>query len=67
MEGGVKLLDSYGWMGLTGDLKPISLKNNKFYETYVWVVYSSISNSLMKALQTLKSEHFDTESSQVWQ
>ena len=26
-----------------------------------------ISNSLINGLQTLKSEHFDTESSQVWQ
>ena len=26
-----------------------------------------ISNSLIKGLQTLKSDHFDTESSQVWQ
>ena len=34
---------------------------------YLSVCKDFISNSLMKGLQTPKSDHFDTESSQVWQ
>ena len=43
------------------------LCQNEHIGAFVSVGKAFTSKSLTKALQTLKSDHFDTESSQVWQ